>query len=221
MKKNPFISLQPWMGQILHAIRKDIKNDHLAVDKVFYKTHFGSRPLNRLDIEEIFSVYERELLKGDQEELVEWAINRWVFKHGDVYRHFADRLAKINSNFQEISSLTESESMQVLEGAAASFGALTVYLFSALNSVVFPETIFERMRKEAVSEQEFLKEQESHAAEKESLEQLKTRYERETRRLQEKYEDRLNGVQRKYAIDVEALKKQIRSMQQKLSLAPR
>lgn len=38
----------------------------------------------------------------------------------------------------------------------------------------------------------------------------------EKARLQDKYEDKLAGVQRKYMTDVEALKKQIRSLQQQL-----
>ena len=87
MEMNSFSSVGPWMNQILDTIKKDIKTDHLAVDKTFYLAHFGRRPINKLSIDEIFTVYEKELLAGNQT-LGEWVVNRWVFKHGDAYRHF-------------------------------------------------------------------------------------------------------------------------------------
>jgi phage host-nuclease inhibitor protein Gam len=62
-----------------------------------------------------------------------------------------------------------------------------------------------------------LKQQEQEAKSvAESHEQVVARLVREKERLQEKYEDKLVGVQRKYQTDVEALKRQIRSLQQQL-----
>ncbi len=215
MQNNPFTLVQPWMTQILHAIKKDIKTDHLSADKIFYKTHFGSRPLKKITQDEIFEVYEKELLAGE-EQLVEWAVNRWVFKNGDLYQHFAKRLAAINPEFSEITSLTESESEQVLEGAAENFGAMNAFLFSRINGVVFPEATFERLQ--AAAEKELQNEQAEAKKEsaQESLEKELERYKREASRVKEKYEDKLSGVQRKYQTDTEALKKQIRSLQQRL-----
>ncbi len=214
MQKNPFNLVQPWINQILHVIKKDIKTDHLSVDKNFYKTHFGSRPLNKLSLEEIFAVYEKKLLEGE-EEIVEWAVNRWVFKNGDLYQHFAQRLSAINPEFSEIESLTESQAEQVLDGAEA-FGVLNVYLFSRLNGVVLPESIFKRLETAAAKEQESENARAEKESAQESLEKELDRYRRDASRIKEKYEDKLAGVQRKYQVDVEALKKQIRSLQQRL-----
>jgi hypothetical protein len=214
MQKNPFTLVQPWMNQILHAIKKDIKTDHLSADKIFYKTHFGSRPMNKLPLEEIFAVYEKEILGGN-EQIVEWAVNRWVFKNGDLYQHFAKRLSEINPEFSEITELSEAQAEQVLEGAQV-FGALNVYLFARINGVVFPEATFKRLEAAAVSEQESEKAIQEKESAQESLERELDRYKREASRMKEKYDDKLAGVQRKYQTDTEALKKQIRSLQQRL-----
>lgn len=214
MQKNPFPSVRPWIPQILHAIKKDIKTDHLAVDRNFYKAHFGNRPLNKLTVEEIFSVYEKELLSGN-EELVEWAVNRWVFKHGDLYQRFAGLLSQIHPEFHAIESLTEEQSEKLL-ASLSDCSASEVYLFSSLNSVVFPELVFERLRIAAENEIETEKNKEAEKFAQESVAGELERLRRDAARQKEKYEEKLAGVQRKYQTDIEALKKQIRSLQQKL-----
>ena len=147
-----FQTVEPWIFQILGEIKKDIKTEHLGSDPVFYRMYFGNRPQNRLTAEEIFEGYAKELLKGN-EELSEWVVNRWVFKHGDLYRHFADGLSEVNPEFGAIKELSAEESEEILEGAGEVFGAVDVYLFSVLNGVVFPKAVLERLRRaaEAVS----------------------------------------------------------------------
>ena len=77
---NQFQILQPWLPQVLNTIKREIKTEHLPGSHAFYRTHFGNKPISRLTIEEIFKAYETELLAGNQE-IAEWVINRWVFKH--------------------------------------------------------------------------------------------------------------------------------------------
>jgi hypothetical protein len=218
MENNCFTHVRPWMEQILQSVKKDIKTDHLPGDKSFYKAHFGSRSQNKLTQEEIFAVYEKELLAGNQE-LMDWVVNRWVFKHGDVYRHFAERLGRINPHFQEIQSLSDQQAEQVLAGAIDAYGATATYLFARLNAVVFPDAVFEKLHREALAETRSKEQMQEQKQEKESQEQLATRHQREMARLQEKYEDRLAGVQRKYIMDTEALKKQIRALQQQMNVS--
>lgn len=216
MESNCFTHVRPWMGQILQSIKKDIKTDHLPGDKSFYKAHFGARSLNKLTQQEIFAVYEKELLAGNQD-LIEWVVNHWVFKHGDIYRHFAERLGQINPHFQEIESLTDQQAEQILAGAIEAYGATSTYLFARLNAVVFPDAIFEKLHRDALAETRSQEQMQQQKEEKESQEQLVARHQREMARLQEKYEDKLAGVQRKYTMDTEALKKQIRSLQQQIN----
>lgn len=211
---NKFELLHPWIKDILTSIKKDIKADYLLGDKVFYKKHFGNRPLNRLNTDEIFGAFEKELLEG-HESLSEWVVNHWVFKHGDLYTHFADRLSEIRPDFNELKELTETESDQVLRGTEH-FGAVELYLFSMLNGVVFPPSIFEALRCAAL---EVKQQEEAKAAsdtKQETLEQIVERQQRELSRLQEKYESKVSGVLRKYQVDTEALKKQIRALQRQL-----
>lgn len=214
MLKNPFPAVRPWITQILHAIKKDIKTDHLAVDKNFYRSHFGARPLNKLTVEEIFTVYEKELL-GGHEELVEWAVNRWVFKHGDLYQRFADQLSLIHPEFHAIESLTLEQSERLL-ASLGSIPATELYLFSRLNGVVFPEAVFEKLETAAEKESEVAKAAAAKESAEESMEKELERLRRDANRLKEKFEDKLAGVQRKYQTDIDALKKQVRSLQQKV-----
>lgn len=209
--KNQFLTLQNWTHEVLNAIKKDLKNDHLHTDPIFYKTYFGNRPQNRLTTEEIFAAYEKELIQGN-EDLAEFVVNRWVFKHGDLYQHFADRLSHINPDFEQIQKLTELETETVLSGAVESFGAIPTFLFAVLNGVVFPEAAVEHLRKAAVAEKASQQKNEESALEQQNLDKIIATQKREIARLN----DKIEGVQKKYTADTEALKKQIKALQKKL-----
>ncbi len=206
--ENLFVPLKNWMHVILSDIKKDIRSDHLGSDPEFYRKHFGNRPQNRLTIEEIFNAYESELIQGNQE-LAEWVVNRWVFKHGDLYQIFADRLSKINPEFNKIESLNEEESERVLVGTVEAYGAIPTFLFVLLNGVVFPESVRQRLCAAAEKERGDLEKRQQAEEGKESLEKLLAAKEREIARLHEK----IAGVQKKYDKDTEALKKQIKVLQ--------
>lgn len=209
--ENKFEVLRPFINEILTAIKKDIKTDYLPGDKIFYKAHFGGRPLNRLQTEEIFAAVEKDLLAG-HESLQEWVVNHWVFKHGDLYSHFAEKLSEIRPDFDELKELTEAESRHVLEGTDA-FDPVALYLFSALNGVVFPSTVFESLKTSALAAKEKRDVETESNSQQEALEQIIERQQRELSRLQEKFESKVSGVLRKYQMDTEALKKQIRALQ--------
>jgi len=210
--ENQFQALQNWTVEVLKDIKKDIKTDHLHTDPVFYRTYFGNRPQNRLTSEEIYTAYEQELLKGNQD-LSEWVVNRWVFKNGELYEAFAERLSQINPDFNEIKQLTVAESERVLEGVAESFGAVPTFLFSLLNGVVFPQEILEKLRKGAEAEKAKQEKDAENNQKQESLEKVIAAHQREIARLN----DRVSGVLKKYTNDTEALKKQIKALQKKLN----
>lgn len=214
--KDKFQTLQPWLPQILHSIKKEIKTEHLTKSPSFYKAHFGNRPLNRITSEEICGVYQKALLEGEDEDLGEWVVNRWVFRNGDIYQHFAERLSRIHPDFDSIVSLDEAQSEEILAGSIETFGALPVYLFSVLNGVVFPENIFVRLRKIAESQESIEKAEENKIEVEKSLSAMEERYKAELARIERKYEDKLAGVMKKHATDVDALKRQIRALQLKL-----
>jgi hypothetical protein len=211
--KNQFHALQNWTFEILNAIKKDLKSDHLHTDPVFYKTYFGNRPQNRLSTEEIFAAYEKELEKGN-EPLAEFVVNRWVFKHGDLYQMFAERLEKINPEFDQIKELSEKESQDILKGIPEAHGAIATFLFCVLNGVVFPQSVLDKLEKAALAEKVAQKKEEEGAQEEANLQKVISAQVREIARLN----DKLLGVQKKYTTDTEALKKQIKALQQKLSV---
>lgn len=205
--KNLFQNIELWIPEVLGSIKRDLRNEHLAKLPNFYKAHFGNRPLNRLTHEEICAVYKKELLKGEDASLQEWVVNRWVFHHGDIYEYFSTQLEKIHPDFTAIQNLTAEQSLLIIEGAVARFGALNTYLFSVLNEVVFPESVLTELQEKIVPE----------ANEAGPQDNWKERYEADMARLQKKCEEKVAGVLRKHAMDVEALKKQIRALQQQLS----
>lgn len=215
--KDKFQTLQPWLPQIIHTIKKEIKSEHLSKSPIFYKEHFGSRPINRLTNEEISVVYEKELLQKDNEELGEWIVNRWVFRNGDIYQHFAERLSRIHPDFDAITHLDDAQSEQVLSGALEAFGALPIYMFAVLNGVVLSDKVLKQLRNRAEKEESAQKIEAQEASQAETIQQMSERYKNDVARLEKKYEDKLAGVMKKHAIDVEALKKQVRALQQKLN----
>lgn len=210
--KNQFLALQNWTQEVLDTIKKDLKNDHLPSDAQFYRSHFGNRPQNRLTTEEIFAAYEKELTQGN-EEIAEFVVNRWVFKHGDLYQHFSERLSQVNPDFDQIQQLTVEQSQKILDGASEKFGAIPTFLFSLLNGVVFPEPVLEKLRKAAEVEKAAQEKQEEFNAAQQSLEKVIATHQREIARLN----DKIAGVQKKYTTDTEALKKQIKALQKKLN----
>ena len=96
------------------------------------------------------------------------------------------------------------------------FGAAQTYLFSVLNSVVFPDAIFKEMETKARQEQHTVGEEKKRQDEQLSADAMKREHEREVARLTDKYEKKLIGLQKKYVTDVESLKKQVSLLQRKL-----
>lgn len=210
---NKFETIQPWLNEILTAIKKDVKNDYLTGSPKFYFTHFGKRPIGRLTTEEINPVLIKELLAGN-EDLAEWVVNRFVFKHGDIYDFFATKLEQINPDIGAIEVLTNEQSEQILLGA--NYPVKDIFLFAVMNGVVFPQAIFDRLRKETVAFDEKKQADETKLAEEQELAKMIERHQKEVFRLTEKYEQKLAGVLKKYMADTEALKKQVRALQKKL-----
>lgn len=212
--QNKFLSIQPWLGELLESIKRELRMEHLAKSPAFFKAHFGNRPLNRISGEEIVQVYEKNLVAGDAE-LADWIVNRWVFKHGDIYAHFAKGLEAIDPNYDTLKTLSEEQSEQILQGTKEKFGATAVYLFSILNEVVFPASIFDRLR--SLAERERCASLQPQVDQEEAFpKEIKAHYEQTIAKLQEKWEGKMAGVMKKYSQDIDALKAQIRALQKRL-----
>jgi hypothetical protein len=215
--KEKFALLKNWMPAIVESVKKDLRTEHLKKDWAFVKQHFPGKNLNKLTSEELAQVYNNVIENSENgEELAEFISNRWLLKHTELYYFFEKELTKISPDFNELEKLEKNQSMEIIEGAIQEFGAPDTYLFSVLNSVVFPKEAYDIL---AARAETCVKQDEVEAqalAEKQSLEDLQRSYEQQIARLTDKYEKKLSGLQKKYHIDTESFKKQIVALQRKL-----
>lgn len=209
-----FEKLQPWAEEIFHALKKDLRNEHLLKTPAFAQKHFPKRPLDKLTTEEFALAYVQEITSGD-EELGERVVARWVMKNAELYHFFAEELSKISSRFDEIESLPSDVSSRLLTTAVARFGAKGTYIFCVMNAVVISEEDLLKLREMAIAEKATQLSLEDKSP-SESIEGVREHYVKEIRKLTEKYEKRLQGVERKYVQDVEGLKKQISQLHKKM-----
>ena len=212
-----FSMLSPWYEEILSEIKKDLKSDHLKRDVQFFKTYFPSKNINKITVEELVHGYSQALKNKElAENLGEFISNRWLFKHSDMYYYFEENLKALNNDFQELEELDSHFGDQLMKQASQKFGPKMTYIFSIMNSVVFPKATYDLLKEQALLETEQGKESEVQELELKGWHEKEKFYELQISRLEERYKDKLLGMQKKYERDVEALKKQISMLQRKL-----
>jgi hypothetical protein len=215
--KEKFALLKKWMPTIIEAVKKDLKNDHLKKDWGFVKQYFPGKNLNKLNAEEIAQAYIHVIENSENaEELAEFISNRWLLKHTQLYYFFEKELSKINPDFNQLEELETNQAMKIIEPAIQEFGAPDTYLFSVLNSVVFPKEAYDILSARAETSVKQAEVEAQACAEMKSLQEMQHSYEQQIARLTDKYEKKLLGLQKKYSVDIESLKKQITNLQRKL-----
>jgi hypothetical protein len=138
-------------------------------------------------------------------------------KNSDLYNFFADKLARINPNFNEIQELSPGESQSIIKEGSQQFRVEDLFIFSLLNSVAFPDDIFKELHSHAKTASETQKVVEEAQQVERSFEKLISNHEMLFARMVDKYEKRLAGLEKKYHQDVEGLKKQVSRLQKQLS----
>ena len=201
-----FSLLKPWFGGIIEDVKRDLRQEHLQKDRLFLKSHFGSKPAAKVTTEELKEVYGR-LIEEGAEQIAEFIAARWLLKHTEVYNYFEQELSSISKDFEQLEELEESLGRRLIAESTAQFGATDTYLFAIFNSVVFPQHQLEELRTLAAEPKE-----EVTTSEEPSLEEVRMQYER----VIDRYEKKLSGLQKKYLQDVQTLKKQIGGLQRKL-----
>jgi hypothetical protein len=216
--KEKFAMLARWMPAIVETVKKDLRNEHLKKDYAFVRYYFSGKNFNKLSTEELAQAYTHAIANGENaEELAEFVSNRWLLKHTDLYHYFEQQLTRINPNFSEIDLIDKSTSLNLMEDAIRQFGAAQTYLFCILNSVVFPDEIYELLNQRAEQNVQQTQVEAANQKELQSLEDMKRNCEQQVARLTDKYEKKLAGLQKKYTQDVANLKKQIVNLQRKLN----
>lgn len=215
--KQKYEALVDWLPLIIESIKKDLKNEHLKKDLYFVKKYLGSKNLNKATAEDLTEAYRQAIASDENgEEIAEFITTRWLLKNTDVYDFFETQLSQLALDFTSLQELDQALSQKIMDTSIQQFGASSTYLFSVLNSVVFPADIFHRLKQYAEQEVQQNKQEEGLAAEKNSLDNLQRNHEQEMSRLIDKYEKKLEGLQKKYHTDVENLKKQVASLQRKI-----
>lgn len=215
--RDKFSLIEPWMHDIIHTVKKDLRQEHLNQDRVFYNKYFRSKTLNKLTTEELVHAYTDAIRNEERgEQIAEFVFHRWLLKHTDIYHFFDKELSKITEDYTTLEQIDRAQGAALKDAAVQKFGPQPTYLFSFLNGVVFDKDTLEELRKAAQAD---LTEQAKRAGEEKQQHDIEARfrdYEAQLTRLTDRYEGRIAGLERKYERDVTALKKQIASLQRQL-----
>lgn len=215
--KEKYTDLADWMPSIIEIIKREIKNEHLKKDLYFVKKFLNSKNVQKVSIEELSQAYQQAINEAENgEEIGDFITARWLLKHTELYDFFENHLSQLAEDFTSLDELDQENSKKLMDASIQRFGAVQTYLFSVLNSVVFPLAVFEQLKTQAQKEKHEKKQEQTKLDEKLSLETLQKNFEHEIGRLTDKYEKKLSGLQKKYVTDVDGLKKQIASLQRKL-----
>lgn len=210
--------LRPWLASIVESVKKDLKNEHLKKDWQFCKQYLPGKNIAKITVQEMVDAYGNALENSENAEaLAEFISNRWLLKNCELYNYFEAKLSQISPNFTELESIDAARSREIVLGAVELYGALKTYLFSVINSVVFPQEVYHELGQKAKVDEDKREAVEKIVLEKMSMEEQQRNYEQQIARLVDKYEKKLIGMQKKYSIDTENLKKQIINLQRKIA----
>lgn len=214
--KSKFEYLGEVLPRVLQDIRRDIRNEHMKQDREFVQKYFSKCHLEKISSSDIEKAYFAEIVTLNNEDLGSWVISKWIMKHAEVYEFFVTELSKINPNFEEIELIDIDSSKSIVSKCMESFGVEDTYIFSLLNSVAFPDQMFEFLKSE--TSKNILKKQNVELVDSSiDVSALVQKHEQELLKLADRYEKRLQATVKKYSQDIEGLRKQLGSLQKKLS----
>ena len=213
--KEKFSTISPWGADMIHAVRKEIKTEHLPRERGLIQKYFTKKAIDKLSPDELSDAYLNEIAEGN-EDVAAWICSRWMLRYSEIYHFFAERLQEINPDFEQIDSVPDAQGVRWMEEAIDAFGAKLSYLFCVINAVSLSPELFHEFRQRVESEEEKLRADLPEEKLEEDVAELKKRHAQEIVRLTEKYEKKLLGFHKKYSTDVDALKKQIAALQRRL-----
>lgn len=215
--KEKYAAIKKWMPSIIDAVKKDLKNEHLKKDLAFVKQYLASKNLNKVTNEDLVEAYNTAIAQDERgEQIAEFITARWLLKNTDIYEFFERELTKISPEFTELVEIDLPQSEKLVALSVQNFGAPDSYVFSVLNSVVFPEQVFHALKHSAEKASKENIEQQTVKAEQLSFEKMKEDHQNEIARITDKFEKKLSGLEKKYLADTEGLKKQVAAFQRKM-----
>lgn len=215
--KEKYADLENWIPYLIESVKKDLRNEHLKKDYYFVKKFLPSKNIHKATTEELSEAYRKAIQEEPEgEKLAEFITSRWLLKNSELYEFFERNLSKIDPNFTDLEEIDPLKAQSLIAASVEEFGALHTYLFSVLNSVVFPKESFQQLKNEALEAQQKQSTETKRRVEEHSAEQMRKNFEVEIARLTDKFEKKLAGLQKKYHTDVECLKNQVAQLQRKL-----
>jgi len=209
--------IREWIPDVICEIKKEIRNEHLRGNYLFMKRYLGGKPLAKISTEELVAAYEKAISEDlEKEQIATFIVQRWLAKQTDVYAFFAEELGKVDPDFASLESIDDAIEKKIVANAVDQFGARNSYLFSILNSVVFSQQAYDSLKTQALEQREQQLANATASRHATPPQELKAHYEEQIARLTDNYEKKLNGWQKKYFHDIDALKKQIASLQRRL-----
>jgi hypothetical protein len=199
-----FSLLSPWFSDIIAAVKRDCKSEHLRLDPIFVRQHFGGIPVQKISLEEMRAVYLQQILSG-HERLSEFIANRWLFRNMDLYRFFEESLQKISPDFDKIKELTQEQADDLIQQACDTFDCEKVFCFVAINDVALPKEPFERLQRRAL---ECLSQRQKEIPADEDAE-AEERWRREMDCMKERHEKKIAEMTKKHQQEVQRFQKEI------------
>jgi hypothetical protein len=199
-----FSLLSPWFSDIIAAVKRDCKSEHLRLDPLFVRQHFGGAPVHKISLEEMRVVYLQQILAG-HERLAEFVANRWLFRNMDIYRFFEESLQKISPDFDKIKELSQEQAEDLIRQAIDAFDCEKVFCFVAINDVALPKEPFERLQRQAL--ECLSKRQESQPADEEAEDE--NRWRKEMDRIKERHEKKIAEMTKKHQQEILRFQKEI------------
>lgn len=207
-----FTLLECFSEEIFNCIKKEIKREISTK---------GSPLQRKLDIQSVKEtqamneLFLKNIVVEKDEELGEWVASAWINRHGEIFQCFHEHLIKISSNYEELTEIPAAAESSLIQESIAKFGALNVYIFSILNSVVISLKKMEELKVLAQKEVENKKE-EKEVVPAVSVEELQKKFEEQMQKVLEKQEKRILGITERHQMEVAGYRKQISQLQKKL-----
>ncbi|MBS3904442.1 MAG: hypothetical protein KGZ39_03860 [Simkania sp.] len=143
MNQSKFKQLDDLFQLIISDIKKDIKSELVKFDRKLFQKIFSQSYVAKLSSKELADLLHPEIQTGNPA-LEDWMIERWVYRHAEIYQFFVERLSVIHPDFETIKEIEKEHATKMVDEAIRRFGALKTYLFSILNGVAFtPATLQE------------------------------------------------------------------------------
>jgi hypothetical protein len=205
-----FSLLTPWFSDIIDAVKRDCKNEHLRLNPHFVKEYFAGLPMHMINLEEMRVVYLRLILAGN-EQVAEFISNRWLFRHMELYNFFEKALSEVSTEFEKIQELPADKSLAIIQTACEQFGCEKVFCFVVINDVVIPQNVFDRLQRQAVESLAMRqKEQEGSLS-------VEEKWRQDVEKLKERQEKKIQEMTKRHQIEVQKLSAEIVKLREQIS----